>query len=50
MAHIIIGFKSSWFLLAPTLFTPSVSDIVCVSVCEHSHGRTDKHTDLIFGV
>ncbi len=23
---------------------------VCLSVCYHSHGRTDKHTDLIFGV
>ncbi len=46
------------------LITPSVSDgcnsfdivcvsvclCVCLSVCEHSHDRTDKHTDLIFGV
>ena len=23
---------------------------LCVSICYHSHGRTDKHADLIFGV
>ncbi len=44
------------------LVTPRVSDgcnsfdivclsvCVCVSVCYHSHWRTDKHTHLIFGM